>query len=278
VATGLAPLERHTIDEVGALGAVRLNYLTDDPWNPAHRAGWFLDALAGYDRVFSPRRANLEELRQAGCGEVAYLPFAFNPEQHYPQAPYTQEEQEQLACDVAFVGAADRDRLPFAEALVGAGLHVALYGGFWERYARTRPFSRGLAGPETLRKATAAAKITLCLVRRANRDGHVMRSFEAAASGACLLMEHTAEHEELFGPDGEAVLFFHDLSGLRRGCDLLLGDEGLRRRLAEAVRRRVTEASNTYYDRLRTMLASAPHLACHKGESCQEQVAWREPE
>jgi len=42
--------------------------------------------------------------------------------------------------------------------------------------------------PDAVAALTAAAKVNLCLMRRANRDGHVMRSFEIAGSlGADIL-------------------------------------------------------------------------------------------
>jgi spore maturation protein CgeB len=44
-----------------------VNYLTDDPFNPAHQASWFLDELPEYDRVFSTRHANMSDLQNAGC-------------------------------------------------------------------------------------------------------------------------------------------------------------------------------------------------------------------
>src|SRR5947207_11387646 len=49
LATGLAPIQASALKEIGRLGAMRVNYLTDDPWNPSHRASWFMDALQQYD-------------------------------------------------------------------------------------------------------------------------------------------------------------------------------------------------------------------------------------
>src|ERR671923_117775 len=37
LSTGLAPLEASALQAIGQLGVQRLNYLTDDPLNPAHR-------------------------------------------------------------------------------------------------------------------------------------------------------------------------------------------------------------------------------------------------
>jgi len=121
------------------------------------------------------------------------------------------EEEAGLASDVIFVGGADRDRVPLVAALIATGLRVALYGGYWNRYAPTREHHRGHADPRTIRQATAAAKIALCLVRRANRDGHVMRSFEIPAIGACMLVEETEEHREIFSIEGETVVYFRSI-------------------------------------------------------------------
>jgi spore maturation protein CgeB len=253
LSTGIAPIDKQALAAIGDLGVVRLNYLTDDPWNPAHRAAWFLDALPRYDRVFSPRQSNLDALRAHGCPAVSYLPFAYSPSQHYGERAHSEEETK-LASDVIFVGGADRDRRPVVAALVAAGLHVALYGGYWNRYPETREYNRGHADPQTIRKATGAAKIALCLVRRANRDGHVMRSFEIPAIGACMLVEDTEEHREIFGPDGEAVVYFHSLPEMIDKARWLLARPAERQRLAAAAHARIAAGCHTYQDRLAAML------------------------
>ena len=94
--TGLAPVEAAALRQIHAMGAITGNYLTDDPWNAAHRAAWFLEALPCYDHVFSPRRATLDDLRRAGCPSVHYLPFAYAPDIHHPEEP-TPEERAALS-------------------------------------------------------------------------------------------------------------------------------------------------------------------------------------
>lgn len=254
LATGLAPLDREALGEIGRLGVRRLNFLTDDPWNPAHRAAWFLRALDHYDVVFSPRRANLGDLREAGCRDVAYVPFAFESESHFPQESEVYRADRGRTCDVVYAGAADRDRLPYLTAIIRAGYTLALYGGFWDRFRETRRHTRGLADLATLRGAVADAKVALCLVRRANRDGHAMRSFELPALGACILAEDTADHRELYGPEGEAACYFRDPDEMIAKLRSLVADPTLRRRLALEVRRRVATEANTYRQRLRVML------------------------
>jgi len=261
LATGLAPVTADALAHLKAAGVTRIAYLTDDPWNLAQRARWFLRALPNYDILFSTRHANLEQLRACASGHVEYLPFGFDPRLFFPE-PLDELERAKLTCDVLFAGGADLDRLPYVGALIQAGFRVALYGDYWERFLEKSACARGHAEPVTLRKATTAANVTLCLVRRANRDGHVMRSFEAAAIGACMLVEDTAEHRAIFGADYETVVYFRSIAEMVRRLRELLADAAQRRRLAEAVRLRITTGKNTYADRLSRILQVGASIGC----------------
>jgi spore maturation protein CgeB len=260
LATGVAPITRETLEIIRSHGAKTINYLTDDPWNPSQKSKWFLKALGGYDWVFSPRRANLADLTAQGCREARYLPFAYDPRLHFPEAPQTGEESQKYVADIVFIGGADKDRVPYAEALSRAGFAVAFYGGYWDRYPATRTMWRGYAEVRTLRLATSGAKISLCLVRRANRDGHTMRSFEAAAMGGCLLVEDTPEHREIFGEDGYAVVFFNSMSKMVDSAKWLLSHESERQRLARRVHALIVGGKNTYAERLKWILKASETL------------------
>jgi hypothetical protein len=255
ISTGLAPIDRESLERLRASGVVTINYLTDDPWNPAFRSRWFLDALQAYDRVFSPRRRNLDDLRRHGCAHVEYLPFAADPDLFFPETP-AEEERPRYASDVCFAGGAEPARVDVMSRLIDSGLNVALYGDYWDRYAGTRPAWRGRATAEGLRKATSAASVSLCLVRHANRDGHTMRSFEAAAMGGCLLVEDTDEHRAVFGGDDAAAVYFTSPEDVVDRARALLTDAPRRRRLASAARALIAGGHHTYHDRLREMLAA----------------------
>ncbi|HBY62991.1 MAG TPA: hypothetical protein DEH78_24470 [Solibacterales bacterium] len=255
VATGLAPLSARRLEQLRRLGVKLVNYLTDDPWNPAHRASWFLQALPLYHHVFTTRRANLEELRQAVPGEVHYLPFGYDPSLFY-QVDLEPAEAEALASDVVFAGGADQDRVPYFAALAEAGFTLALYGGYWDRYPATKRYARGMASPDLVRRAFRAARIGLCLVRRANRDGHCMRTFEVPATGTCMLAEDTDEHREIFGRDGLAVAYFRDIPEMIGKARALIAEEESRRAMAALALQIVTTGGHRYSDRLRSILAT----------------------
>lgn len=255
--TGLAPLAASALKEIGQLQIARLNYLTDDPWNPAHRAPWFMKTLLLYDHLFTPRRANLADLKEIGCQRVSYLPFAYAPEIHFPEPHTLREKVESAPADVVFAGGADRDRVPILAALLRAGFRVELYGGYWKRFPETRTHARGEADPKALRRAIGRAKVALCLVRRANRDGHVMRTFEVPAVGACMLAEDTAEHREIFGDEGHAVVYFRTLEEMVAKTRWLLAHDEERQRLARTAHCLIVRGHNTYTDRLTEMLRGA---------------------
>ena len=250
--TGLAPLDGRALQAIGQLGATRLNFLTDDPWSAGARPQWFLDTLPAYDRVFTPRRANLADLEAAGA-LATYLPFAYSPNVHFREAP-SAAERPHFDADVVFAGGADPDRVAMAAALIQAGFRVALYGGYWDRDARTRAHARGFLDATGVRKAIHAARVCLCLVRRANRDGNCMRTFEVPAMGGCMLAEATDDHQQLFGAEHDAVTYFATTDEAVEKTRSLVGDPARRQRLAQRVFDVVTTGGHTYADRLAAML------------------------
>jgi len=263
--TGHAPVEAEVLRAIGAMGITCANYSTDDPWNPALRAPWFLEGLPCYHHVFSPRRANLDEFLRAGCGQVSYLPFAYNPKVHFWEdsaaASPAGDRDRDVDHDVVFVGGADRDRLPWVTALIREGFKLGLYGGYWDRQGATKPYAMGFADPEALSRITSRSKVSLCLVRRANRDGHCMRSFEIPASGGCMLAEDTEDHRVLFGEEGRAVRYFSSIPEMLEKTRWLLADAAERERLRHATHRLIVTGQHTYADRLHSMMAAAVERA-----------------
>jgi spore maturation protein CgeB len=253
VATGIAPLTEAALRALRQLGIVSVNYSTDDPWNPIIRSNWYLRALPLYDLVFTPRRSNLDDFQRLGCARVHYLPFGYDETLFASPVQFSDTHGH----DVLFVGGADPDRAAFMMEFMRHGPPVALAGGYWERYPAFRSYALGTKSPEVIRAATATAKVNLCLVRRANRDGHVMRSFEIGAAGGCMLAEDTDEHREMFGPEGEAVVYFRHAEEAATHARALLCNLSERKRLAASLHRRIVGGAHTYAHRLATMLGMA---------------------
>lgn len=253
ISTGIAPLTSNALKQLSDLNVVLANFQTDDPWNKAHSSNWFLEALAHYHFIFSPRTASLRQLRLATSANVSYLPFGYDRRLFYPETDVTALTKTPR-CDVIFAGGADKDRLAAMESLAKSGLSLGLYGGYWAKYDFARPFYRGMASAATLRSAHANSRVAVGAVRRANRDGNSMRTFELAAMGCCCVMEDTVDHRDLFGTEGDAVLYFDTPESLVAKCLSLCNDDSARGPMAARVRA-LMGAGHSYEDRLRAMLA-----------------------
>ncbi len=253
ITTGSAPLVAADLEQIRRGGALCMNYATDDPWSPVLRSTWHLQALPTYDIVFTPRKSNVDDLRRLGCRDVSYMPFGYD-ERHFRSLDPPQVTS--AGSEVLFVGGADPDRVAFMSEFISRCPSISLVGDCWDRYAATRPYAIGHKPPETLRALTASAKVNLCLVRRSNRDGHVMRSFEIGAVGGCMLAEDTDEHRDIFGPDGETVLYFRNAIEASERALWLIARSSERERLSSALHAKISMGKNTYRDRLSAMLAT----------------------
>jgi spore maturation protein CgeB len=258
LASGLCPVVPRTLRALKRQGVMCLYFSSDDPWNPGQAARWLYEALLEYDIVFTPRRANISDFLTLGCKEVHYLPFGFDAE-IFPAGEVDGSSTDPLP-QVLFVGGADLDRANFFRKFLTDQGDVSLVGGYWDRFDDLKRFWMGHLPPKDLLALTTKAAVNLILVRRANRDGHVMRSFEAGAIGGCLAVEDTGEHREIFGAEGETVRYFRTPSEAAKLCRRLIANPTERLRLSAAVQTRIREGANTYADRLKVMLARAEEL------------------
>jgi spore maturation protein CgeB len=244
-----------TLRRLKALGAVVVNYATDDPFNERNADGWLRASIPEYDLYACTKRAIMADVRAAGCRQTAFVRFACNPDLHFPEHAATSAEREAFSADVAFVGTADRDRWPHLDALLSVpGLRLALYGSNWHRQPeRFRRLARGMAVGRDYRLALSGAKIALGLLRSENRDAHTMRSFEIPACAGFLCAQRTAEHEELLR-DGHEAVFFDDPDDLRSKVIKYLREDDARLAIATAGRRAISEGAHTYADRILEMV------------------------
>ncbi|MEM7774288.1 MAG: glycosyltransferase [Pseudomonadota bacterium] len=229
-----------------------MNFSTDDPFNPMHRAEWQLGSLKAYDVIFTPRRSNFAELQEQSQAEVRYLPFAYDS--HLFSRRDAHEMSASEHDDVLFVGGADPDRVAFFREFVQHGLRVKFVGSYWDRYAIPGGSCIGSRDWKSISALTAGAAVNVCLVRRANRDGHVMRTFEIPAVGGFSIVEDTADHRAFFREEGECVLYFSTPKEAVEKARWALENPLERRRMAAAAHARVAEGGHTYHDRLATML------------------------
>jgi hypothetical protein len=251
------------------VGAVLVSCINDDPWGPrAHdRAPWhhyfywnlYLKCVAEYDIHFVYRPINVSEVLNQGAKEAYVLMPYYVPELHH-NVRITETEKERYGCDVVFAGHYEPDgREKYLQALVGAGLHVRLFGGkYWTRKV-LGPLAEyfGAIHPAEgaeYSKVLCAAKMCLCFLSKLNRDTYTRRCFEIPACGRLLLSERTKDLEHMFIEDKEAV-FFSNPEELVKKALWLRGHPKDIDRIAQAGMLRVYAGDHSVDDRMKQMIS-----------------------
>jgi spore maturation protein CgeB len=239
-------------------GAVMVNYAFDDPFNSRLNTSELIRSIPHYDIYASTKRAIMSDVSRAGGRDVRYVRFGYKSSVHFPDPPVTAAERHRFCADVAFVGEGDADRVPFFASLSKAipNLNLALYGGLWDRHRLLRRYFRGSVRGRDFRMALAGAKIVVNLVRRDNRDDHVMRTFEGPACGAFMLNERTEAHLELFR-EGREAAYFESTAELVDKVRHYLAQDNERERIRQAGYTRAVTGGHSYGHRLSEILEAA---------------------
>lgn len=234
-----------------------INYATDDPFNTSICGDEIRNSISSYDVYFCTKRAIINDVVKAGCSEARYLPFGYQPDVHYFEKPISDEETKKYSSDVVLIGGCDEDRHHLINGLIcNLDINLHLYGGYWNRFPEFKKYYRGFVYGRDYRLALSSTKIALGPVRHSNRDGHSPRTFEIIACNAFLLCEYTAEHDEIFVSDKEAV-FYSSVNEMTEKIRYYLTKPQERKIITDNGYKKICEnGGNTYLDRLSQMLFS----------------------
>jgi spore maturation protein CgeB len=250
ITTGVSPVSADTLEFAKKIKVTCANFSTDDPWNKSHIDKRYLKSIPYYDAIFTPRRVNITDFNKSGAKRVEYLPFAYDP-----RFIKTENIDNDKKIDVLFVGGGDRDRIAMLLPICRSEFNVVIHGNYWGNDPSITKSLRGQVGYQELCKATLKAKINLCLVRRANRDEHVMRSYEIPAIGGFVLAEDTIDHRELYG---DSACYFKTAEDIVVQVRKILNNEHMRSTMSEQCQKKIISENNTYTDRLKTILNFFP--------------------
>ena len=185
--------------------------INHDDFYSRNRFNWSLvqrAALRGYDRIYSTRRINIQELKALHL-PAEFFPFAYHPEIHHPPASYL--ESRGPSGPALFVGTYERERANMLEELAVRGVALKIYGEQWSKLKVGSPLRKavteGFLAGERLRRAIFEASCCLGFLRKENRDEYTQRSIEIPACGGVLLAERTGEHLRMFKEGVEAEFF-----------------------------------------------------------------------
>lgn len=188
---------------------VIVSWSLDDMYAWHNRSLFYTRSLRFYDLVFTSKSYNIVELKSLGAKKVIFLYQAFSKIYH---KPYSVQLNQRGIEDILFIGFAEKSRFDDLNYLASNNLKIAIYGSGWnkKRYANYHKnlsiHAFDLIGDDYAR-AISNAKITLCFLRKANRDLHTTRSIEIPAIGGFMIAERTNEHKVLFEEDKEAIYF-----------------------------------------------------------------------
>jgi hypothetical protein len=236
-------------------GARVVNLFPDNPFDAMGATPFgstLLDQLRVCDRVFVHDRFAAGQLRQLSV-RAEFIAFARDPALHdrsMVDQPVSNHPK------IVFVGNPDPERVAYLRAIADLGL--GLWGNWhWAQLRRGDPLADCVKGDELMgQRMTAclgAAQLSINILRRSQKTGHNMRTFESPASGTCTVSERSNAVLELM-EDGVEVSTFASPRELRDVCLRLLADAGMRVAIGEAGWRRVEDET---YERRAVQLLEA---------------------
>ncbi|WP_158294492.1 glycosyltransferase [Halorubrum sp. GN11GM_10-3_MGM] len=227
--------------------AVLCNWNPDNPYKIRSKervATKYLDTLPAYDIVFTWGEFLLDRLRKDGADDVRYLPFAHDPQFHYPAKAHNEYD-----CEVAFLGHYSPKRERYLSALTD--LDFQLRGNMWRwkcfDWSLRRCYYGAALGHPSYTRAMASTDIVVNVVADHNLPEHNMRTFEAPASGS-LMVTTRSEGQQQYFPDKEACVMYDDPAELQDVVAQYLDDD--EEREAIAARGREWVEGHTYEQRM----------------------------
>jgi spore maturation protein CgeB len=247
VVTGILPLDPVLFHAVKKNGGFIVNYLTDDPWNPIHRRQSFISNLRQYDHIFSTKSSLQKRLKQADSPSTSWLPFAYDPELHYPV-------HAKSGADVVFIGTGAKERLPWLKSVSNIpGIKRRIHGNSWHGIKTPGWEQHPAVTGEEYCKTIKGAKVVLGLLREANGDQSTDRSYEIGAIGGCGLYQGTDEHRQLL-KNYPIKGFFKNPNELADRVKEVLADPALQTELRTLGQKAVRNHENTYAARLENIV------------------------
>lgn len=226
------------------------NFNPDNPFNTWHHGNsnnWIRKSIPFYDAYFIWGEFLIKPLERAGAKKAVYLPFGYDGGLHYPVKTIS-EERKIYGSDIAFIGSWDKERENWLNYLLDYNLKI--WGNSWEKADKKlmEKWQKKAAIGEEFSKICDSSKIIVNIVRKQNIPAHNMRTFEIPACGGFTLATRTEEQDSFFNEGAEAE-YFSTPEELRRKIDFYLKNEGLRKKIAQASRKKLIKSNYSYKDR-----------------------------
>lgn len=253
----LAPITPRVLLELRKRGIITVLWFVED----FARFTYWKDNARFYDFVFTIQKGKcIEAIREAGAGEVHYVPVACDPALHAPQM-LSAEDKAKWGSPVSFMGAGYHNRQQIFASL--AELPFKIWGTEWPT---CRPFDRMVQDggrrltPAEYVKIFAGSDININLHSSHERDGVDPfgdflnpRTFELASAGAFQLVDKRSLLSECF-EEGKEIVTFNSAAELKQKIRYYLDRPEECRQIAERARKRAL-SEHTYQHRIKQMLS-----------------------
>lgn len=186
-----------------------VSWTLDDMYAWHNRSLYYSWGLKYYDHVFTTKSYNVSELKTLGAQNIHFIYQAYSSKYHIPCSKCDSSDYK---FDVLFIGHAEKERVESLNFLANNGIHIEIFGGGWDKvdkskiHTNLKIHAHDLVGKDYA-EAISCSKISLCFLRKINRDLHTSRSVEIPACRGFMIGERTNEHLSLFKENEEAVYF-----------------------------------------------------------------------
>lgn len=233
-----------------------LSWSLDDMYAWHNRSIYYTLGLKYYDLVITTKSYNVDELSMLGAKRVLFLYQAYSKTKHksHPCDTYKYE--------VLFIGYFEEERYESMLYLAKNGIKIVIYGSGWEKYQNSHKnlmIHNNVLIAEEYAKAISCAKISLCFLRKINRDLHTSRSIEIPACQGFMIAERTDEHKKLFKENKEAV-YFDSNEELLEKVKYYLSNDKEREQITKAGYDKVLNGEYSYDDMVKRILDVAKTL------------------
>lgn len=200
-------LRDDVLDDIKQItGAIAIHY-TPDPAFTFHTSRYFKACLPIYDLCVTTKRYELSDYSINGAKDTLFTLQGIDD--RFERLSECQI-LNQRPIDLMFIGHKEQHYIDVISHLMPRNNSLRVYGPGWSTLGQNRKWHDIVLGSvwgDDYVKTLAKGKIGLGLLSKFYPDAFTTRSFEIPAAGSMLIAERTAEHQELFEEDKEAIFF-----------------------------------------------------------------------
>jgi spore maturation protein CgeB len=241
-----------------------ISWTQDDMFAWHNRSLYYTLGLKYYDLIVTQKsyNCNKDELPSLGAKNILFQNKSFLPRLHKPCKDCSKIKFKH---DVLFIGFAEKERYESINFLAKNGIRVVIYGSGWDKVnfkgneQKNLTFHYENLVNENYANAISCSKISLCFLRKQNRDLQTSRTVEIPACGGFMLAEKTREQMDLFEDGKEAVYFSND-DELLKNVKYYLDNEKERRLIRSKGLKKCLDSDYSYQNRAKEIIQKAGSL------------------